>query len=188
VRLGVVLGEHEEGWASEMDKERIIVHGPLAVIGVEASDAATQLTVVHVVVDLDGGWDDGPEGRLAIVDDDDGKYAMELRGGAGDDWFDATKASAHVVLKGHGGDDVPLANGGDVGGDDWVYGGGGKDLLNGGPAPTTCTAATAAWTSATPIPAMSRSSAARRSSDSTPHAPSAVRRAASPRTCGGTHG
>jgi len=166
VHLGVVLGEHEEGWASGMDEERITVHGPLAVIGVEASDTATELIVVHDVVDLDGGWDDGPDGKLTIVDDDDGKYATELRGGAGDDWFDATKATAHVVLEGHGGDDVlfgvpdgagvmggpgndfvqggdgddllygddvPLANGGDVGGDDWVYGGGGKDMLNGGP-------------------------------------------------------
>jgi Ca2+-binding RTX toxin-like protein len=139
LHLGVVLGNHEEGWASGMEKEQIAVHGPLAVFGVEASDAATQLTVIGNVVDLNGGWDNGPDGKLTIVDDD-GSYAMTLDGGAGDDWFDATKAPKHVVLEGHSGDDVLYgvpAGGGVMGGpgNDFVAGGDGDDLLYGDDVP-----------------------------------------------------
>jgi hypothetical protein len=66
-----------------MEGEQIIVRGPAsAQIIVETSDASTQLTVDQKVVDLNGGWDDGPDGKLTSIDD---YYRLSLEGGAGND-------------------------------------------------------------------------------------------------------
>jgi hypothetical protein len=159
VLLGTDSGGYPSGPASGLENEAITLHGQPAgtrpgLLGIAASDTASHLTVHQGVIDLNGGWDNDPAGKLSH--DTDG-YEIVIAGGTGDDIVNATTSVApHLTLYGNDGKDVLFGSPGiddiDGGsgvdflagydaedqlhggsGDDFLYGDNEKDDLEGGP-------------------------------------------------------